>query len=710
MAYIDKINKNNTDYDLQDSKAARSVNGTTDSHVELTDEIYTESTQVGTGTFIFRTTAGDLSIETGDTTIQHIDGNTIQTGHTDEVLEATGVFADSGTTVALTKATWRSYVANNGTYTFTYDGTNWKLNDATVTLADYGLTVTGTVAEGDSITVDYIALVIGSLATATPTSFVATGFNQYDATAGYSHVVGGNQYRIDGTYISLGFTTTVGGATTPVTVTNNRFTPTEDGYIYITGGSGDILIALVWSGTMDSEPYSAYSTTTVTIPTVDAENNSLPTATYGMPSVHGVADRLSFADKTYIQRIGHYTYSAENLATVQALDTAYVYDLSDIFYVLPEPVTYTLADSVSGTYTANDYGTEEITGTTVPVTVGIVYGNSLVDKLRNMLPIQSIGAGLTLTGTELRAEGGGGGVTTLTTADYNYPTNSPTGIAVWLLDSGLYKLGGSGAVNIKPNQNIGYSYSAGTSFLVLKYEGGGNSVTYMAIRDGASNNGYLQIFVTNNNTGANIANTRLATLSDIYADPSSKQQVQIGFDSIASGNEAIAIGVSSRATNSGAISIAGNNGPGTATASGYGSVLVGFSGKSTAIGAVALGAYSNANVRGQVDVGATDTYFGYNTSNYRLLTGLYDGQSDHDAVTVGQLNTAIINGGTTAPTTATVGAVGTLYSYVDTTGTTPEPHLMVCTVADTVTPSYTWVDVMGSVATALNQINNGGNN
>ncbi len=67
----------------------------------------------------------------------------------------------------------------------------------------------------------------------------------------------------------------------------------------------------------------------------------------------------------------------------------------------------------------------------------------------------------------------------------------------------------------------------------------------------------------------------------------------------------------------------------------------------------------------------------------------------------------IINGGTTAPTTATVGAVGTLYSYVDTTGTTPEPHLMVCTVADTVTPTYTWVDVMGSVATALHQINNG---
>lgn len=407
MAYIDKINKNSTDYDLQDSKAARSVNGTTDSHVELTNEIYTTSTQSSVAAFAYRTTAGDISINTGPATIAYINGNTVQTGHTDEVLDATGFFADSGTTVSLTKATWRSYVQNNGTYTFIYDGTNWELNDATVTLANYGLTVTGTVTDGDSIVVEYTALVIGTLATATPTSFVATGFNQYDATAGYAHVVGGNQYRIAGTYTSLGFTTTVGGTTTPVTVTDNKFTPAEDGYIYVTGASGDILIALVWSGTMDGEPYSAYSTTTVTIPTADSSSTALPTASYGMPSVGSVRDTLSFTDKTYVQRIGHYAYSAANLATVEALGVPYVYDLSHIFYVLPEAVTYTLASNISGEYTANDYGTEEFIGTNTPVIANIIYGNSLVDKLRNMLPIQSIGTGLTLTGTELSASGGG---------------------------------------------------------------------------------------------------------------------------------------------------------------------------------------------------------------------------------------------------------------------------------------------------------------
>lgn len=42
-----------------------------------------------------------------------------------------------------------------GTYVFTYDGTDWKLDSTTVTLSDYGITVTGTAADGDIITVVY---------------------------------------------------------------------------------------------------------------------------------------------------------------------------------------------------------------------------------------------------------------------------------------------------------------------------------------------------------------------------------------------------------------------------------------------------------------------------------------------------------------------------------------------------------------------------
>lgn len=438
MDYVDKVKIENTSYKMQDSEAARSVDGTK-SHVEEANQIHTTTGVTQTSDFIFRTTAGDASISSGSATLMAIYGNTEQTGHTDESLTATGSFANEGTTVAIDAATWKSQVAEDGTYVFSYDGTNWKLNDATVSLATYGLTVTGAVANGDSISVSYTKLVIGTLSTAKPASFVSTGFNQYNAIAGYAHVKGENQYRIDGTYTSLGFTTTVGGTTEAVTVEDGKFTPAEDGYIYVTGGSGDILIALVWSGIRDSDPYEVYSETTVTIPTADASSTALPTASYGMPSVGDVKDEVSFIDRQYIKRIGHYSYSEANLATVEALGVDYVYDLNDIFYVLATPVVYTLASTVSGSYAANDFGTEEFTGTSEALEAVIYYGNNLVDKLRNLLDIQSIGEGLTLTGSELSASGEGG-VKTLTTADYNYPTNNPTSVALWLLPIGLYKI------------------------------------------------------------------------------------------------------------------------------------------------------------------------------------------------------------------------------------------------------------------------------
>ena len=44
-----------------------------------------------------------------------------------------------------------------GTYVFSYDGTNWKLSGNNVTLSDYGITVEGTEASGDSVTVVWTA-------------------------------------------------------------------------------------------------------------------------------------------------------------------------------------------------------------------------------------------------------------------------------------------------------------------------------------------------------------------------------------------------------------------------------------------------------------------------------------------------------------------------------------------------------------------------
>ena len=47
--------------------------------------------------------------------------------------------------------------------------------------------------------------------------------------------------------------------------------------------------------------------------------------------------------------------------------------------------------------------------------------------------------------------------------------------------------------------------------------------------------------------------------------------------------------------------------------------------------------FGKSHAAGMIDVGSSHTSFGYNSSNYRLLTGLHDGQSAHDAATYGKL-------------------------------------------------------------------------
>ena len=225
----------------------------------------------------------------------------------------------------------------------------------------------------------------------------------------------------------------------------------------------------------------------------------------------------------------------------------------------------------------------------------------------------------------------------------------------------------------------------------------------------------------------------------VFADPSTKKKINIvavadsslGTNSIAIGQAMGDVSVSSYARGGSSIAIGGRIATGSTNCIAIGGDIIsggtnnvaikgtagnsssnynvsvggsaGTYGKSccTALGAyssargkgsVALGAYSSASGTGEINIGSTDASYGYNSSNYRLLTGVYDGQSAHDAATKGQLDTAIINGGTTAPTTSTVGAVGTQYTYVDTTGT-PTAHLCVCIEIDNTDPSnpvYTW--------------------
>lgn len=113
-----------------------------------------------------------------------------------------------------------------------------------------------------------------------------------------------------------------------------------------------------------------------------------------------------------------------------------------------------------------------------------------------------------------------------------------------------------------------------------------------------------------------------ATTSMVFADPGTGQKVQIGATGV-NGAYGVAIGYQSDIV------------------SGARTIALGYRAEVSADGAVAIGAGANASQKGQVSFSSSSTGFGYNNSNYRLLTGLYDPQSAHDAATKGYVDTAV---------------------------------------------------------------------
>lgn len=120
----------------------------------------------------------------------------------------------------------------------------------------------------------------------------------------------------------------------------------------------------------------------------------------------------------------------------------------------------------------------------------------------------------------------------------------------------------------------------------------------------------------------------------------------------AEGQNSIAIGSSSQARAIGAVHLgSGNTSSGAAvdnqgvqTGANY-SVALGYGAlvSQNLTNSIALGAYSKPTSSGELNIGTgnSTTNVGYNNSNYRLLTGVYDGQSANDAVNVGQINALI---------------------------------------------------------------------
>ena len=143
-------------------------------------------------------------------------------------------------------------------------------------------------------------------------------------------------------------------------------------------------------------------------------------------------------------------------------------------------------------------------------------------------------------------------------------------------------------------------------------------------------------------TSATDVMSQNAVTSMVFADPSTRAQIRLGYNAGANGTSAVAIGYDARAL--GAKSITLGETASTAIIA-EGSVALGAYSRATVQGSVALGAYSRTQYKGEVNIGPSNVSYGYNNSSYRLLTGVYDPQNAHDAATKGYVDTAVSTAG-----------------------------------------------------------------
>lgn len=247
---------------------------------------------------------------------------------------------------------------------------------------------------------------------------------------------------------------------------------------------------------------------------------------------------------------------------------------------------------------------------------------------------------------------GGDGIKELSSADYNYPENNPSGIALWLLDEGLYYRANDITTFYSSSQTLG----SRQNYIIISRSQGTTSVSITIIGDAGSAYSGLYDLLTQYSvssggglvstnvamTNRNVAQSTGTSTTDVMSQKATtdmvflpnvlhdRQSIRIGEFATAS-TDGNSIGILGQADYL-AVAIGGE-------ASSFGAVALGLESRATADGAVALGRFSTATTKGVVGVGTTNTSYGYNTSNYRLITGVYDGQSAHDAATYGQLDT-----------------------------------------------------------------------
>lgn len=246
------------------------------------------------------------------------------------------------------------------------------------------------------------------------------------------------------------------------------------------------------------------------------------------------------------------------------------------------------------------------------------------------------------------AGGGGAEFIELTTADYNWnsstgQTGTPNCVALWLLPSGIYKGPASTSIEVRATRTQDYSMGAGfSSYAIVKECENTNTnraiVTYV---DGA--NGSVVEYYSIDENGQNYSTKNFPNVVQSTGTSTTNVMSQKAVtDTIFEENDTgrIKIGTNSDAKAS-SVSIGEGAGQYSAGNTIYSVALGAYSGRNLPSGisfSVALGSYATPTRKGEVNIGTGTTTNGYNSTKYRVLGGVHDPQSDHDAATKGYVD------------------------------------------------------------------------
>lgn len=361
--------------------------------VNMAGDLESSFSQTSTQEYIQRTSGWSASIEDGDAWLSILQGHREHEGYVAESKEFNvyPVDEETGITATIDWDTFLTQAPNTGTTTFSYT-TAWNLNPAT-----YGITVTGTPENGDSMVVDYVKEERGTITQSNPTAFVSTGWNLYMSSSDYPGYTGLARvvrysddygYMIQGTRTALQFSSTLTGEKSNLVEADGLFQVPSDGYVWVVGGSSaDTAIFATQSDWSTGYPgdFQAYSRSAIDLTDLMAEY--FPN---GLCQVENSRDEINLSLGTVTVRIERMEYDAENLAIAQASGRAFEYDTNYIYIVKESVSTVSIPSElqVSGQYTASDHGIEFFEGTDVAVLAQTIYGANLKNKLeRDVLTI-----------------------------------------------------------------------------------------------------------------------------------------------------------------------------------------------------------------------------------------------------------------------------------------------------------------------------------